>query len=69
MYSKLQNANKVFLDSRLGPTLSCLVAEKKINFQISYFSVTITNLAFWSSQDGERGSQGGEVKEVEVKES
>ena len=28
MYSKLQNVNKVFLDSRLGPTLSCLVAEK-----------------------------------------
>ena len=28
MYSKLQIVNKVFLDSRLGPTLSCLVAEK-----------------------------------------
>ena len=28
MYSNLQNVNKVFLDSRLGPTLSCLVAEK-----------------------------------------
>ena len=28
MYSKLQNVNKWFLDSRLGPTLSCLVAEK-----------------------------------------
>ena len=28
MYSKLQNVNKVFLDSRLRPTLSCLVAKK-----------------------------------------
>ena len=32
VYSKLQNENKVFLDSRLGPTLSCLVAEK-VKFQ------------------------------------
>ena len=29
VYSKLQNVSKVFLDSRLGPTLSCLVAEKR----------------------------------------
>ena len=29
MYSKLQNVNIGFLDSRLGPTLSCLVAEKR----------------------------------------
>ena len=27
MYSKLENVNKGFLDSRLWPTLSCLVAE------------------------------------------
>ena len=27
LYSRLQNVNKVLLDSRLGPTLSCLVAE------------------------------------------
>ena len=39
MYSKLQNLNKVFLDCRLGPTLSCLV-EEKLNYQISYFSAT-----------------------------
>ena len=29
MYSKPQNVNIGFLDSRLGPTLSCLVAEKR----------------------------------------
>ena len=34
MYSRLQNVNKVFLDSRLGPTLSCLVAEKKVSYFI-----------------------------------
>ena len=28
VYRKFQNVNKVFLDSRLGHTLSCLVAEK-----------------------------------------
>ena len=28
MYSKLQNVNIGFPDGRLGPTLSCLVAEK-----------------------------------------
>ena len=27
LYRKLQNVNKVFLDSRLGPTLSCCAAE------------------------------------------
>ena len=29
VYSRLLNVNKVFLDSRPRPTLSCLVAEKK----------------------------------------
>ena len=31
LYSYLQNVNTVLLDSRPGPTLSCLVAEKKLN--------------------------------------
>ena len=30
MYIKLQNVNKVFLDSILGPTLSYLVAGKAV---------------------------------------
>ena len=42
MYSMLQNVNKLCLDSRLGPTLSCLAAEKKLNSQISYFHTTTT---------------------------
>ena len=29
VYSRMQNLNKVFLDSRLGPTLTCLVATTK----------------------------------------
>ena len=33
----------MFLDCRLGPTLSCLVAEKKGNLQINYSSATTTN--------------------------
>ena len=32
MYSKLQNVSKVVLDCRLGPALSCLVADKKLNY-------------------------------------
>ena len=36
VYSRLQNVNKVFLDSRLGRNLSCLVVEKKINSQIRH---------------------------------
>ena len=34
--------NNGFLDIRLGPTLSCLVAEKKKNSQITYFYETTT---------------------------
>ena len=37
VYSRLQNLNKVFLDSRLGPTLTCLVATtKKIQKPLVY---------------------------------
>ena len=32
-----RNISKVFLDSRLGPTLSCLVAEKKYIFKSATF--------------------------------
>ena len=37
MYSKLQNVNTVILDCKLGPTLSCLVAEKKLNSEMTTF--------------------------------
>ena len=42
MYSKLQIVNKVSLDCRLGPTLSCLIAEKKLNSQITTSFTTTT---------------------------
>ena len=41
VYSMLQNANKVVLNCRLGPTLSCLVAEKG-KFPNYNFSTTTT---------------------------
>ena len=37
MYSKLQNVSIGVLDSRLGPTLSCLVAEKRLIFKSATF--------------------------------
>ena len=35
LYSQLQNVNTLLLDSRLGPTLSSLVAEQKLNSKIT----------------------------------
>ena len=53
---RLQNVSTVILDYRLEPTLYCLVAEKKTNIKISYFSATTTKP---SSQDEEGGCQKG----------
>ena len=41
LYSYMQNVNTELLDSRLGPTLSCLLAEKS-NFPNHNFPTTTT---------------------------
>ena len=64
----------MFLDCRLGPTLSCLVAEKKVNFQLSYFLAITTkpssqvNMEEGMSKRIDLGVEGGlgEVEEASL---
>ena len=57
------DVNKVFLDCRLGPTLSCLITEKgKYSNQLLFCN---NNKAFWSSQDRGMLHPVGDAKEVE----
>ena len=49
LFSYLQNVNTVLLDSRLGPTLSCLVAEKKVKFPNHNFSIKTKKIYYLPS--------------------
>ena len=60
-----QKVSNDFLDSRLGPIPPCLEAEKNKFTNKLLFSNN--NKTFLSSQDGGGGSQGGYMKDVEVK--
>ena len=62
VYSKLQNVNEVFLDCRIGPTLSCMVAEFFLFFSNSNLSTKITK-PFNEVKTGE-----GEFKNVRWRE-
>ena len=56
----------MFLDCRLGPTLSYLVPEEKVTFQISYFSATITKPSGQVKMEERKVKD--KAEEVEVKE-
>ena len=53
VYRKLKNVHSVVLDCRLGPTLSCLVAEKKLNSQITTFLTQQQSFLIRSGLGGE----------------
>ena len=59
VYSRLQYFNKMYLDSRLGHTLSCLVAEKKLNSQLIYFYTTPTKPSYQAKTEVKEVMEGG----------